>query len=570
MTDQPHQRHLKLELTWVGKDNRRPLLEPRILLYDDTRSYHAATRKAGDHFDNLLIFGDNLLALKALTTDPQYRGQVKCIFIDPPYNTGSAFEHYDDGLEHSLWLGMMRERLELLRDLLTEDGSIWISIDDNEAHYLKVLCDEIFGRRNFVSNVIWQKKFAPQNDDKGITSSHDHILVYALDKQKFTINLLSRSEDDDRYKNPDNDPKGAWSSGDLTSKTKAKGHSYPITSPSGEIFYPPQGRQWAPSESTFMRWLEEGRIWFGENGKNRPRLKQYLSEVQQGIVPVSIWMRDDVGDNQEAKREVKGLVPDDIFETPKPERLLQRIIHLATNPNDLVLDSFAGSGTTGAVAHKMGRRWVMVELGEHAHTHIIPRLQKVIDGTDAGGVTAATGWQGGGGFRYARLAPSLLEKDKWGQYVISKQYNAAMLAEACCKIHGYTYAPSQSEFWRHGQSTERDFIYITTSYQTEAMLQDISEQVGPERTLLVLATAYDSAAERLENLTLKKIPRSILHKCDWGHDDYSLNVHNLPSAPQSMSEPERVESKPARGRKKAASSEPPPMLALMTEGEAEQ
>lgn len=558
-TKSPRQRDLKLELTWVGKDHR-PRLEPRILLEDPERNYHAAARVTdADQFENMLIFGDNLLALKALATDDRVRGKVKCIFIDPPYNTGSAFEHYDDGMEHSLWLGMMRERLELLRELLSEDGSIWISIDDNEAHYLKVLCDEIFGRQNFVANVIWQKKYAPQNDDKGIASSHDHVFAYAKAKRQLEINLLPRTEDmDARYSNPDNDPRGPWKAENITSKTKAKGHSYPIIGPNGSIHLPPPGRQWAPSLDTFKLWESESRIWFGSHGNNRPSVKRFLSEVQGGYVPLSIWLRTDVGDNQEAKREVRVFNIDNIFETPKPERLMQRIIEIATRPKDLVLDSFAGSGTTGAVAHKMGRRWIMVELGEHAHTHIIPRLQKVIDGSDAGGISAAVGWQGGGGFRYFRLAPSLIKKDKRGNDIINPEYNPEMLAEACCKLKGFTFAPSESRelWWQQGRSSERDFLYVTTQYMDYAALQDLSEEVGPERTLLVLTKAYDRAGEALPNLTIDKIPGSVLHLAEWDHDDYSLKVENLPKAEPK---PEPVVSSAARsgGRARKAPVEAP-------------
>lgn len=541
----------KLELTWIGKD-KRPKLEPRILLEDTEKSYHASQRfSADDIFDNRLIFGDNLLALKAL--EQEFSGKVKCVFIDPPYNTGSAFTHYDDGLEHSIWLGLMRDRLEIIKRLLSEDGSLWITIDDNEAHYLKVLCDEVFGRGNFVINSIWQKKFSPQNDEKLITASHDHILVYAKNKEFCAFNQLERNEEhDSSFSNPDNDPRGVWSSGDMTSKTKAAGHSYPVVTPTGITHYPPAGRQWAPSLSTYEKWLSEGRIWFGKSGNNKPRVKQFLNEVQGGIVPLSIWLRTEVGDNQDAKREVKKFNEIDIFDTPKPEKLLQRILHLATNPGDLVLDSFAGSGTTGAVAHKMGRRWIMVELGEHCHTHIIPRLQKVIDGTDQGGISQTVGWQGGGGFRYYRLAPTLIVNDKWGNPIINPDYNPAMLAEAIAKLEGFTYQPSETLWWQHGYSTERDFIYVTTQTLSADQLQALSEEVGTDRTLLICCAAYrgvtaDKATERFPNLTIKKIPKMVLERCEWGHDDYSLNIANLPIAEPDISTP----TQPTKKTKKA-------------------
>ncbi len=245
-----------------------------------------------------------------------------------------------------------------------------------------------------------------------------------------------------------------------------------------------------------------------------------------------MWLDEEVGNNREAKQEITRISGrEDIFPTPKPERLLQRIVRIATNPNDLVLDSFAGSGTTGAVAHKMGRRWIMVELGEHCHTHIIPRLQKVIDGADPGGITEAVGWKGGGGFRYYRLAPSLLEKDKWGNWVIHHDYNAAMLAEALCKLEGFAYAPSDAVYWQHGHSTERDFVYVTTASLTHEQLQQLADEVGPERSLLVLCTAFRAKADAYPNLTVKKIPKQVLSRCEWGHDDYSLQVENLPKEP---------------------------------------
>jgi adenine-specific DNA-methyltransferase len=254
--------------------------------------------------------------------------------------------------------------------------------------------------------------------------------------------------------------------------------------------------------------------------------------VTDTIPSTTIWTYEEVGHNDESKKEMRAIFGDDLFSTPKPERLLQRVLQLATNPGDLVLDSFAGSGTTGAVAHKMGRRWIMVELGEHCHTHIIPRLKKVIDGEDPGGITKALDWKGGGGFRYYRLAPSLLEKDKWDNWVINKTYNAAMLAEALCKLEGFTYAPSDSVYWQHGHSTERDFIYVTTANLSHEQLQQLSDEVGPERSLLVLCTAFRARADLYPNLTVKKIPKQVLSRCEWGHDDYSLRVENLSQAPR--------------------------------------
>jgi len=455
-------RKQKLELTWIGKDVR-PKLEPRILLADPEKSYHAKHRVTeNDLFDNQLIFGDNLLALKAL--EQEFSGKVKCVFIDPPYNTGSAFAHYDDGVEHSIWLSLMRDRLEIIRHLLSEDGSLWITIDDNEAHYLKVMCDEVFGRANFVATIIWRKNYSPKSSAKHFSVDHDYVFVYAKDENIWRPNPMPRSEKQDKaYKNPDNDSRGPWKPGDLSARNYYSEGTYPITCPSGRIVPgPPPGNYWRVSKEKFAELNSDKRIWWGKDGNNVPALKRFLSEVKQGMVPQTYWDYESVGHTQDAKKEIVELFGDDVFGTPKPERLLQRIIHIATNPGDLVLDSFAGSGTTGAVAHKMDRRWIMIELGEHCHTHIIPRLNKVINGEDQGGISESMNWKGGGGFRYYRLAPSLLQQDRWGRWVVNKEYNAEMLAAAICKLEGFAYVPSDTHYWQHGKSTERDFIYVTT------------------------------------------------------------------------------------------------------------
>ncbi len=523
----------KLELTWVGKENR-PQLEPRILLEDQALSYHSPHLVSeNDIFDNRLIFGDNLLALKAL--EQEFAGKVKCVFIDPPYNTGSAFEHYEDGIEHSIWLSLMRDRLEIIRRLLADDGSLWIAIDDNEAHYLKVLCDEIFGRSAFVATIIWEN-FYGRSNAAAISPAHNYILLYSPLGQDFkkVRNLLARSEESaSKYKNPDNDSRGPWRLGPIfAAGERHEGLMYTIKTPSGRLVSSPKGSHWRMLENEFWQMVDAGRIVFGEKGDNNPAVKLFLNEVQSGLVPRTLWPHNEVGHSQEAKREIQALFPDDIpFDTPKPERLISQIITIATKPGDLVLDSFAGSGTTGAVAHKMGRRWIMVELGEHCQTYIIPRLQKVIDGKDKGGISEPLGWEGGGGFRYFRLAPSLLETDRFGREIISKKYNAAMLAEALCKLEGFVYAPSDSIYWQQGASTERDFIYATTQTLTTEQLAHLSDEVGSERSLLVLCAAFRCKADRFENLTIKKIPNHIKDRCEWGHDDYSLNVENLPKAP---------------------------------------
>jgi adenine-specific DNA-methyltransferase len=535
----------KLELTWIGKE-KRPRLEPRILLEDPTLSYHARQRVSeGDLFDNRLIFGDNLLALKAL--EQELTGKVKCCFIDPPYNTGSAFTHYDDGLEHSIWLSLMRDRLEIIRRLLAEDGSLWITIDDNEAHYLKVLCDEIFGRSNFVANAVWQKKYTIANDAKWLSDNHDHVLIFARNKEIWRPYRLARSEEmDQRYRNPDNHPKGPWKATPLYAKRTGseREQAFSFAFKNGYVWRPPKGTSPRFPKDKLSEMDENDEIWFGVNGDAAPSRKTFLRELKiSGTPSPTVWLHSEVGHNHEATEEVKAIRANDSFSTPKPERLIKRILDLATMEGDLVLDSFAGSGTTGAVAHKMGRRWIMVELGEHCHTHIIPRMKKVIDGEDPGGATQAVGWKGGGGFRYYRLAPSLLEKDRWDNWVINREYNAAMLTEALCKLEGFTYAPSETLWWRHGHSTELDFIYVTTQNLGAEQLEALSEEVGAARSLLVLCSAFrgvdaEAAAQRWPNLTIKKIPRVVLARCEWGRDDYSLNVANLPMAqPEPQADP---------------------------------
>lgn len=531
-------KHQKLELTWIGKD-QRPRLEPRILLEEPARSYHAKQRVTdADIFDNRLIKGDNLLALKAL--EAEFTGKVKCVFIDPPYNTGSAFTHYDDGLEHSIWLGLMRDRLEIIRRLLADDGSLWITIDDNEAHYLKVLCDEVFGRSNFVVNLAWHKRVSPANDAKFFSGDFDHILVYAKRKDDWhPIRLKKNASQIANYKNPDDDPRGPWNSTAYTCAKTAEERPnlyYAVRNPhTGAEIFPSRTRVWAYDKNTHQKNVENNLIYWGKDGTGTmPRMKKFL-ENSKPVVPRSIWSYDEAGHNQESRLEIDQLFPGNPFTTPKPERLLKRVIEIATNPGDLVLDSFAGSGTTGAVAHKMGRRWIMVELGEHCHTHIVPRLQKVIDGQDPGGVTPATGWQGGGGFRYYELAPTLLSTDRWGNLVINPEYDAAMLAGAMCKLEGFSYAPSEVLWWQQGHSSERDFIYVTTQTLSAEQFGALSDEVGAERSLLVCCGAYRGvtaaqAAERWPNLTIKKIPKMVKDRCEWGHDDYSLNVANLPMA----------------------------------------
>jgi len=549
----------RLELTWIGKD-ARPKLEPRILLGEPENSHHAKHRvTSADFFDNQLIFGDNLLALKALEQD--YTGKVKCVFIDPPYNTGSAFAQYDDGVEHSIWLGLMRDRLEVIRRLLSAEGSLWITIDDNEAHYLKVLCDEVLGRGCFVTSFIWKKVDSPNDNKVPITPDHEYLLCYSKTpgarpfKQRLDASIL------DAYRQPDDESDRPYrdrllkKNGKNSLRTDRPSMFFPILAPDGVEILPihDDGREacWALGKKAVDELISSGDlIWKRREGVGGARWVPYTREyapANPSRPHPTIW--NDLDTTRQTKAHQKTLFGENgVFDTPKPEDMLQRVLGMSTDPGDLVLDSFAGSGTTGAVAHKMGRRWIMIELGEHCHTHIIPRLKKVIDGEDQGGISEAVNWKGGGGFRYYRLAPSLLQQDRWGQWVINKDYNAEMLAAAICKLEGFTYAPSDAHYWQHGKSTENDFIYVTTQSLTPEQLQALSDEVGEGRSLLVCCSAFRGDANRYPNLTVKKIPKMVLSRCEWGHDDYSLSVENLPMASPSPPEGRRSRvANPAQG-----------------------
>jgi adenine-specific DNA-methyltransferase len=510
----------KLELTWIGK-GEEPKLEPRILIEDPQYSYGDPTT------GNMLIHGDNLLALKAL--EQEYAGKVKCIYIDPPYNTGSAFEHYDDGVEHSIWLNLIKPRLTILKNLLRDDGSIWISIDDNEFHYLKVLLDEVFGRRCFITNCIWQKIHSTKNDARHLSENHEYVVVYAKNPDKFIVNLLPRTDEmNKRYQNPDNDPRGPWQSGDLVANEERKNGYYDVVGPKGNVFNVPKGKHWVYTQARMEEMIKDKRIWFGVNGTAFPRKKRFLNEVSQGRKANTWWDSKEVGHNQEAKREVKALNPSDIFSTPKPERLIQRVLTLSSNPGDLVLDSFLGSGTTAAVAHKMGRRWIGVELGEHAKTHCFPRLKAVVDG-EQGGISKAVSWQGGGGFKFYTLAPSLLKQDKYGNWIISQNYNADMLAAAMAKQEGFKYQPHESTYWKQGQSSEQDFIFTTTQFLTVEALDNIKDEMQPGETLLICCKSFQKECKgKYSGITIKKIPQMLLGRCEFGKEDYSLNIIDLP------------------------------------------
>lgn len=578
----------KLELTWIGKEDR-PKLEPRILLEDPSKSYHAKHRVTDkDIFDNRLIFGDNLLALKAL--EREFSGSVRCIYIDPPYNTGQAFVHYDDGLEHSIWLSLMKERFDILRRLLSTDGVLFCQLNDDEMAYGKVLLDEVFGRNNFLNQVsVKMKQTAGASgggEDKRLKKNIEYILIYARDKdgdggfKKFNdvydeedlFEVIDEMRENGKSWKYTRILKSLGKREFLTEIEDGSGEPIKIYAHTQVVMEPiPKVAkdEGISEEECYVKFFNE--IFRDTNAQSSIRTRVMDATAGKGdffsieYVPRSgrnkgrtvtlyykgancdliAWLRDVAVKKgpRLLKMEKTGTYWDGFPlnnltkeggvhfpQGKKPEALIMKILELATEPDDLVLDSFAGSGTTGAVAQKMGRRWIMIELGEHCHTHIIPRLKRVIEGEDTGGITKAADWKGGGGFRYYRLAPSLLEKDKWGNWVINQTYNAAMLAEALCKLEGFTYAPSDSVYWQHGHSTERDFVYVTTASLSHEQLQQLSDEVGSERSLLVLCTAFRGRGD-YPNLTVKKIPKQVLSRCEWGHDDYSLQVENLPKAP---------------------------------------
>lgn len=492
----------RLELTWVGKYDEKSV-EPRILIEDKEKSY-------GDpNSENMLIHGDNLIALKALEQD--YTGKIKCVYIDPPYNTGSAFEQYDDSLEHSTWLNLMASRVQIIKNLLAEDGTLWISIDDDEHAYLKIVCDEIMGRKNFVASCIWHKKHTRSNDAKWFSDNHDYILVYAKDKSVWRPNLLPRTKESIKgYTNPDNDPRGIWASGPCHAKTPNEKDIYPIVTPSGRTVFPPPGTSWRFSQEKMAELIHDNRIYFGIKGNNVPRFKRFLTDVQDGFVPTTLWFRDEVGDNQEAKKEVKIFNSQNVFSTPKPERLIERILTIGTNKGDLVLDSFLGSGTTAAVAHKMGRKYIGIELGEQAYTHCLPRLQKVVDGEQSG-ISKSVNWKGGGGFRFYELAESLLVKnDKLPIYEINPSYTFDMVIEAICKIEGFRYLPSGNI---HGYSSENRFIHITKDFINGKYIKSVSSSLTSNQSLLIYGTKIQSNLVVPDNIEIKRIPKDLLDKC---------------------------------------------------------
>lgn len=505
----------KLELTWIGKGNE-PKLEPRILIENPEYSY-------GDlNTENILIHGDNLLALKALEQD--FAGKVKCIYIDPPYNTGQAFEHYDDGIEHSLWLNLMSQRLKILYKLLSKDGVLFINLDENEHSYCKVVCDEIFGRVNYIGDLIWQKRKGGGNDSRYFAIDHDYILVYAKFKDKaIHTKKWKVSQTDEylkRYKEIDEDgDRYYWDT--LARDGLQNPIPIEIECPDNSILKINSQK----SIGTINEGLIKGNIRLIKNKNGwtlHHRVYMPIGQVLRSILT-------DVGTNKTAGDEIKAIFGSaKSFDYPKPEGLINKILELTTRQGDIVLDSFLGSGTTAAVAHKMGRKYIGIELGKHAKTHCYPRLKQVVDG-EQGGISKAVNWKGGGGFKFYTLAPSLLKEDKFGNWVISQEYNADMLAAAMAKQEGFAYLPNEDKFWKQGNSSDNDFIFTTTQFLTLETLDSIHDDMQEGESILICCKAFQKECKtKYPNITLKKIPKMLLDRCEFGKDDYSFNIVNMP------------------------------------------
>lgn len=540
----------KLELTWIGKDDPREPIEPRILIENPDYSYgtvETGTLPNGKTWNgNMLIHGDNLLALKAL--EENYTGAVKCIYIDPPYNTGSAFEHYDDNLEHSIWLSLMRERFIILKKLLSDDGAIWISIDEKEGHYLKVLCDEIFGRNNFIIQTIIQRGAATGHKAINPTPVQvcDMMLTYARNKDKWIYYPTYKERDYDKayssiIPNIDEDYtkwtfhslKNFIAEQQISLETAVKLYADRIIR-FAQPDYKAVGQEiknlidYSKNNPSVICYLKRDNRpdMYLVNGNRILFYKDKLRLINGRMVTSELVTNLWTDMNYQGIAKEGGVV---FTRSKKPEAQVKRILEMATLKGDLVLDSFLGSGTTAAVAQKMGRRYIGVELGQHAYTHCYPRLKMVTDGADQGGISKAQNWKGGNGFKFYELAPSLLKEDKFGNLVINKEYNANMLAAAMAKQEGFTYAPSADVYWKQGYSSESDFIYTTTQFMTVEGLAAIRETMAEGESLLICCTSFQKECKQaFSNISIKKIPQMLLGRCEFAHDDYSLNIIDLP------------------------------------------
>lgn len=556
----------KLELTWIGKDEQ-PQVEPRILLHDPSKDY-------GDpNATNMLIHGDNLLALKAL--EQQFAGQVKCIYIDPPYNTGAAFEYYDDNREHSTWLNLMYPRIKILYSLLSDGGSIWISIDDVECHYLRVILDEIFGRNSFVADITYERSGSAGLGQGGLfVNTSEHILVYS--KGNFTYNKIlgstllelktmkrynkvlesegTRELVDEFISKSNGTPVKIYKHTNFDIRTislrdfsnREKEIRKEFTVAFEKLFRTNNVQKENQFQNDLMSRMDKEYLYtvdyIPSRGKNKgipTTLYYYNSELfawlkdtaylEDGNIVktnnlTTVWKHEDI-----PKADLANEGGVDFPRSKKPEQLIKRILQIATNEGDIVLDSFLGSGTTAAVAHKMRRRYIGIEIGDHAYSHCKVRLDNVIDNNDPRGISNSTKWQGGGGYKFYELAPTLIVKDKYGNPVFSDKYNSTMLAAAVAKINGFTYAPNAKVYWKQGYSQDNSFIYVTTQYLDSKMLDSIADEIDPFENLLVCAPAFDNGlSRRYDNINVRKIPQSVLEKCEFGVDNYNLNIIDPP------------------------------------------
>lgn len=552
----------KLELMWLGKE--KPFLpEPRLLVEDTTKSYSndSASLLSGESItDNMLIHGDNLLALKALM--PLYQGKVKCIYIDPPYNTGSAFENYDDNVEHSLWLSLMKGRLEMLRDLLRDDGIIFIQIDDNEQAYLKVLCDEVFGRKNFVNCIA--VKMSPSSGVKRrfatikYIKNKEYILVYKkrdveikpiydpIDEYDPNYDIFFNGKEFTTLKEKIMQLDAKFEYIDITQYLKNSKIKSFIVKNKDNIYRRHGHSKWvngliSDSNQIFKKCEEykpRSRVWKVYNPSN-PNEYEIIMNTKSGferLEPIS-WkfvgdeltlLRGDLWTGYESDMgnvSKEGKTGPDIFgEGQKPERLISDIIRSTTNEGDIVLDSFLGSGTTAAVAHKMKRKWIGIEMGNHAYTLCKPRIDSVINGEQSG-VSERENWNGGGGYKFYELAPTLINIDSFGQPIINKEYNSDMLAAAVAIHEGFRYSPDEECYWKQAKNDNNTYLYVTTNHVNEDVINGIKAEMKDDEFLILVCKSYDESLKKAyKNITIKKIPQSLLKNCEFGIENYDLNI----------------------------------------------
>lgn len=529
----------KLELQWYGKEEKINV-EPRLLIENPELSNIENDKDT----ENILIHGDNLLALKAL--EAKYFGKIKCIYIDPPYNTGSAFEHYDDNFEHSTWLSLMKPRLEILRNLLTDDGIIFISIDDDEQAYLKVLCDEVFGRKNYCGALIWEKKKKP-SFLSNMGSITEYILSYSKNKI-FSPSFIFGTTTEGK-KTPINNagngvkiikfpPKTVkFNIKDQVVKSQDMSEGNIITKLLNDVTIKNNFNEneivlegeWRYSQETINELISNKEEFFISKIPFRPNHIKTGGKPKKMKNLLSVFHYN-ISTNEDATAESETIFGNKkSFENPKPEMLIKILIEAVSNENDLVLDSFLGSGTTAAVAHKMNRKWIGIEMGDHAYTHCKVRLDKVISGEDQGGISKSVNWQGGGSYRFFELAPTLIKKDDFGIEVINEVYDAEMLASAVALHEGYKFNPSSEEFWKQSSNGENSYLYVTTNHISTEYLMKIKESMQDNEFLLIACKSFDEKISNLfKNIEIKKIPQMLLQKCEFGKEHYNLNIVSPP------------------------------------------